>query len=137
VAREIFVITIITKVFELAFIHFNPGQFLDLYWSRGSSGIYWFRVRDKGGFSVLRRYNLLCFFISFSSLHLTLRPSHEDMGPNIILEVTDKTLSEKASDMPYVRKARRSKAAIKSSIVPNCFNFVKRPKWLVSVSKSS
>jgi hypothetical protein len=45
--------------------------------------------------SILRRYNLLCFFISFSSLHPTLRLSHEDMGPNLILEATDKTLSEK------------------------------------------
>jgi hypothetical protein len=30
VAREIFVITVITKAFELAFSHFSPGQFLDL-----------------------------------------------------------------------------------------------------------
>jgi hypothetical protein len=30
VAREIFVITIITKAFELAFNHFSPGQYLDL-----------------------------------------------------------------------------------------------------------
>jgi hypothetical protein len=96
VAREIFIIIVITKAFELAFNHFSPGQFLDLEWSRGSSGIYWFRVRDKGGFSVLRRYNLLCFFISFSIHHPTLRQSHEDMGPNLILEVADKTLLEKS-----------------------------------------
>jgi hypothetical protein len=30
VAQEIFVITIITKAFELAFNHFRPSQFLDL-----------------------------------------------------------------------------------------------------------
>jgi hypothetical protein len=52
-------------------------------------------VRDKVGFEVLRRYNLLFFFISFGSLHPTLRLSHEDMGPNFILEAADKTLSEK------------------------------------------
>ena len=84
---------------------------------------------------VLIRYNLLCFFSSFGSLHPTLRPNHEDMGPNFILEAVAKTLSEKASDMPSVLKARCSKASVKSSTVPNCFNFVKEPKWLVSVSK--
>jgi hypothetical protein len=31
----------------------------------------------------------------------------------------------------------RSNVAMNSSIVPDCFNFVKRPKWLVSVSKRS
>jgi hypothetical protein len=95
VAREVFVITIITKSFELAFNHFSPGQFLDLQWRGGSSGIYGFSARDKGGFPVLRSYNLLCLFISFSSLHPNLRPSHEDMGPNLILEAIDKTLLEK------------------------------------------
>jgi hypothetical protein len=95
VAWEIFFIIVITKAFELEFNHFNPGQFLDLEWSRGSSGIYLFMVRDKGGFSVLRRYKLLCLFISSSSLHPTLRPHHEDMGLNLILETPDKTLSEK------------------------------------------
>ena len=58
-ARKIFVITIIAKAFELAFSHFIPSQFLDLSWGGGSSGSDGFRVRDKGGFSVLRRYNLL------------------------------------------------------------------------------
>jgi hypothetical protein len=53
-AREIFVITIIKKSFELAFSHFSPGQFLDFYWGGGSSGSDRFRARDKGGFSVLR-----------------------------------------------------------------------------------
>jgi hypothetical protein len=52
-------------------------------------------VRDEGGFVVLRRYNLLCFFSYFCSLHPTLRLSHEDMGSNFILEAVDKTLSEK------------------------------------------
>jgi hypothetical protein len=44
---------------------------------------------------VLRRYNLLCFLIYFSSLHPTLRLSHEDMGTNLILEATHKTFLEK------------------------------------------
>jgi hypothetical protein len=44
---------------------------------------------------VLRRYNLLCFFSSFGSLHPTLRLSHEDMGLNFILEAANKTLAEK------------------------------------------
>jgi hypothetical protein len=86
---------------------------------------------------VLRRYNLLCFFISFGILHPTLRPSHEDMGLNFILEAADKTLSEKGIRHALCSKIRCSKAAIKSSTVPNCFNFVKWPKWLVSVSKHS
>jgi hypothetical protein len=57
--------------------------------------IYWFSVRNKGGFLVLRRDNLLCFLSSFSSLHPTLRLSHEDMGMNLILEATNKTFLEK------------------------------------------
>ena len=40
VPRKIFVIKIITKAFESAFIHFGPGQFLDLEWSRRRSGNY-------------------------------------------------------------------------------------------------
>jgi hypothetical protein len=59
VAQQIFVTTIITNAFELAFNYFILGQFLDLQWSGGSSGIYWIRARDKGGFPVLRRYKLL------------------------------------------------------------------------------
>jgi hypothetical protein len=45
---------------------------------------------------VLRGYNLLCFFSFFSSLHPTRRLIHEDMGPNLILEATDKTLSKES-----------------------------------------
>jgi hypothetical protein len=52
-------------------------------------------VRDKGGFPFLRRYNLMFLFISFSSLHPNLGPSHEDIGLNLILDATDKTFSEK------------------------------------------
>jgi hypothetical protein len=113
VAREIFFITIITKAFELAFNHFIPDQFLDLYWSGGSSGIYWFSVRDKGGFLVLRRYNLLCLFGSFSSLHPTLRLIHEDMGQNLILEATDKTLSKKGIGHALCPKIQALKSSYK------------------------
>jgi hypothetical protein len=42
----------------------------------------------------LRGYNLLFFFISFSSLHPTRGSSDEDMGPNLLLEATNKTLSK-------------------------------------------
>jgi hypothetical protein len=43
------------------------------------------------------------FIRSFSILHPTLRPIHEDMGMNLILEAADKTLSKKkTSDMPSV-----------------------------------
>jgi hypothetical protein len=68
-------------------------------------------VRNKGGFSVLKRYNLLFLFSSFSSLHPTLRPSHEDMGMNLILEATDKTFSEKGirhALYPKIKALKRS-----------------------------
>jgi hypothetical protein len=39
---------------------------------------------------------MLCFFRFFSSLHPTRRSSHEDMGPNLLLEATNKTLSKES-----------------------------------------
>jgi hypothetical protein len=59
------------------------------------SGSYWLSVRDKGGFAVLRRDNLLGFLSSFSSIHPTLRPIYEDMSTNLILDANDKTFLEK------------------------------------------
>jgi hypothetical protein len=109
--RKIFVITIIIKVVELAFIHFFPGQFLDLQWSgrRGWSG--GFKAGKKGWFSVLRRDNVLCFLSSFSSFHPTLRASHEDMGTNLILEATNKAFPENS-----IRHALRAESqALKSN----------------------
>jgi hypothetical protein len=70
-------------------------------------------VRDAGGFVVLRRYNMLFLFISFGSLHPTLRPSHEDMGPNFILEAADKTLSEKSIRHALCSKSQALKGSYK------------------------
>jgi hypothetical protein len=70
-------------------------------------------VRNKGGFLVLRRYNMLFFFISFISLHPTLRLSHEDMGTNILLEATDKTFSEKGIRHALCPKIQALKSSYK------------------------
>jgi hypothetical protein len=75
--------------------------------------IYWFRARDEGGFVVLRRYNLFFLFSSFGSLHPTLRPSHEDMGSNFILEVIDKTLLEKGIIHALCSKSQELKGSYK------------------------
>jgi hypothetical protein len=94
VPRKIFVITIITKALEFAFIHFFLGQFLDLQWSGRRSD--WFREGNKGGFFGLRRDNMLFLLSSFSYFQPTLGVSHEDMGTYLILEATDKSFSEKS-----------------------------------------
>jgi hypothetical protein len=70
-------------------------------------------VRDEGGFEVLRRYNMFYFFISFGSPHPTLRLSHEDMGPNFILEAADKTLSEKCIKHALCSKIQALKGSYK------------------------
>jgi hypothetical protein len=66
---KIFVITIIAKTLELEFNHFCPSQFLYLERSGGIGGS---SARNKRGFFVLGRDDMLCFLGSFSSFQPSL-----------------------------------------------------------------
>jgi hypothetical protein len=51
--------------------------------------------RKKRGFAVLGKYNILCFFGTFSSFQPSMREIHEDLGWDFILEGTNKAFLEK------------------------------------------
>jgi hypothetical protein len=52
------------------------------------------RARNKRGFLVLGKNNLMCLFSTLSSFQPSWRVAHENMGSDFILETTNKSFME-------------------------------------------
>jgi hypothetical protein len=55
-----------------------------------------FRAWDKNGFSALGQDDLLCLLGMLSGFQPSLRPIHDDLEINFILEATDKEFLEES-----------------------------------------